>query len=217
MITTQVAPRIIRAEHRTRALAFWPPATFLINGTLFVLVGVELLYAVRSLRHADLKGYSYSREDVSFAHVVRMQYYGQLVDIEVDAPKPAIESAADVADLIAAFESTYQRMYARSARSPELGYLVAQVTVKGSVPIEKPKLPVLEKSSGAPPVKETRRVWWSDGWVETQVIEMTDVHPGHALEGPAILEAESTTFPIPPDRRAWLDEHGIFHLENKEA
>ncbi|MDX6605280.1 MAG: hypothetical protein QOF23_1789, partial [Solirubrobacterales bacterium] len=21
----------------------------------------------------------------------------------------------------------------------------------------------------------------------------------------------------PPDRRAWLDEHGIFHLENKEA
>jgi len=33
----------------------------------------------------------------------------------------------------------------------------------------------------------------------------------------AVLEAESTTFPIPPDRRAWLDEHGIFHLENKEA
>lgn len=42
LITTQVAPRIIRAEHRTQALAFRPPATFLINGTLFVLVGVEL-------------------------------------------------------------------------------------------------------------------------------------------------------------------------------
>ena len=183
-------------------------------------IGAMLTQAWRALEERVVGEFAksgYSREDVSFAHVVRMQYYGQLVDIEVDAPKPAIESAADVADLIAAFESTYQRMYARSARSPELGYLVAQVTVKGSVPIEKPKLPVLEKSSGAPPVKETRRVWWSDGWVETQVIEMTDVHPGHALEGPAILEAESTTFPIPPDRRAWLDEHGIFHLENKEA
>jgi acetone carboxylase, beta subunit len=159
----------------------------------------------------------YGREEITFSHVVRMQYYGQLVDIEIDAPKPAVESAADVADLIEAFESTYQRTYARSARSPELGYLVAQATVKGSVPIEKPKLPVLETSAGAPPVKQTRQVWWSEGWVETPIIEMTDVHPGHTIDGPSILEAESTTFPIPPDRRAWLDEHGIFHLENKGA
>ena len=56
-----------------------------------------------------------------------------------------------------------------------------------------------------------------DGWEETAIYEMDDVRPGHKLEGPAILEAESTTFPIPPDRTARLDEHGIFHLENKEA
>jgi CPA1 family monovalent cation:H+ antiporter len=54
LIMTQVAPRIIRAEHRTQALAFWPLATFLINGALFVLVGVELQYAVRSLSRAQL-------------------------------------------------------------------------------------------------------------------------------------------------------------------
>jgi N-methylhydantoinase A/oxoprolinase/acetone carboxylase beta subunit len=29
-----------------------------------------------------------------------------------------------------------------------------------------------------------------------------------------VIEAESTTFPIPPGRRARLDEHGIFHLTN---
>ncbi|POX51636.1 Na+/H+ antiporter [Streptomyces sp. Ru72] len=55
LIMSQVAPRIIRAEHRTQALAFWPLATFLINGALFVLVGVELQYAVRSLSRSDLK------------------------------------------------------------------------------------------------------------------------------------------------------------------
>lgn len=55
LIMTQVAPRIIRAEHRTQALAFWPLATFLINGALFVLVGVELQYAVRALSRADLQ------------------------------------------------------------------------------------------------------------------------------------------------------------------
>ncbi|HEX2706766.1 MAG TPA: hypothetical protein VHM66_02005, partial [Solirubrobacterales bacterium] len=65
--------------------------------------------------------------------------------------------------------------------------------------------------------KETREVWWNDGHATTDVYEMDDIRFGHTIEGPAVLEAESTTFPIPPDRRAWLDKHGIFHLENKEA
>jgi acetone carboxylase, beta subunit len=155
--------------------------------------------------------------DVSFQHVVRMQYYGQLIDIEIDAPRPAIETIDDVRELMQAFERTYTRMYARAASSPELGYLIAQAIVKGSVTIEKPTLPRMEKTSGSPPVKATRRVWWDDGYAETSIYEMDDVRNGHVIEGPAIAEAESTTFIIPPDRRASLDEHGIFHLTNKEA
>ena len=108
-------------------------------------------------------------------------------------------------------------MYARAASSPELGYLVAQAIVKGSVEIEKPTLPHFERTESSPPVKETRAVWWHDGFTTTDIYEMDDVRNGHVIEGPAVLEAESTTFPIPPDRRAWLDEHGIFHLENKGA
>ncbi len=155
--------------------------------------------------------------EVTFTHMVRMQYYGQLVDIEVDSPSASLETAADAQALCDAFESTYTRMYARAASSPELGYLVAQAIVKGSAPVEQPSLPTLAAASGAPPVKDTRPVWWSDGWVDTAIHEMEDVRPGHELAGPAILEAESTTFLIPPDRSARLDEHGVFHLENKEA
>lgn len=154
-------------------------------------------------------------QDVTFSHMVRMQYYGQLVDIEVDSPTGELSTAEDAQMLCDTFETTYQRMYARAASSPELGYLVAQAIVKGSVPAEKPRLPTLETATGTPPNKETRPVWWTDGWVETPIYEMTDVRPGHTLDGPAILEAESTTFPIPPDRSAWLDERGIFHLVNR--
>jgi N-methylhydantoinase A/acetone carboxylase beta subunit len=156
-------------------------------------------------------------EAVKFTHMVRMQYYGQLVDIEVDSPKSELSSAQDAQELCDAFERTYTRTYARAASSPELGYLVAQAIVKGSVEAERPRLPLLPAAESSPPVKDTRPVWWTDGWVDTPVHEMDDVRPGHTLEGPAILEAESTTFPIPPDRDALLDAHGIFHLENKEA
>ncbi|MFI6699052.1 cation:proton antiporter [Streptomyces sp. NPDC050509] len=55
LIMAQVAPSLIRAEHRRQALAFWPLATFIINGALFILVGVELQYAFRHLSHADLR------------------------------------------------------------------------------------------------------------------------------------------------------------------
>ncbi|MFK0159473.1 Na+/H+ antiporter [Streptomyces sp. NPDC090499] len=55
LIMAQVAPTLIRAEHRRQALAFWPLATFIINGALFVLVGVELQYALRHLSRSDLR------------------------------------------------------------------------------------------------------------------------------------------------------------------
>lgn len=156
-------------------------------------------------------------DQITYTHMVRMQYYGQLIDIEVDSPCAELTTGEDVAALIAAFEDTNQRMYARAASSPELGYLVAQAIVKGAVEVEKPTLPRKPLQSGAPPVKQVRDVWWTDGHVATDIYEMDDVLGGHRIEGPAVLEAESTTFIVPPDRRTWLDEHGIFHLENKDA
>ncbi|MFN8151343.1 MAG: hydantoinase/oxoprolinase family protein [Solirubrobacterales bacterium] len=155
--------------------------------------------------------------EIDFQAGVRMQYYGQLIDIEVEAPKDTIETIADIEELIAAFEATYTRLYARAASSPELGYLIAQAIVKGSVPVEKPTLPVLERVEGEAEPKYERDVWWADGFEPTPIYEMTDVKHGHTIEGPAILEAESTTFAVPPDRRTWLDQNRVFHLESKEG
>jgi acetone carboxylase, beta subunit len=159
----------------------------------------------------------YRGEEIEFTHGVRMQYYGQLIDIEVDSPHPTLDTAEQVHELVAAFEGTYQRMYARAASSPELGYLVSQAIVKGKVAIEKPTLPVQPEEPGGPPVSGTRPVWWSGAFAQTAIIEMSDVRPGHAISGPAILEAESTTFAIPPGCRARLDQHRIFHLHHDDT
>ena len=154
----------------------------------------------------------YAAADVSFMLGVRMSYYGQLIDIEVDSPHAAVDTPERVADLIAAFEETYRSLYARSASSPELGYLVSQAFVKGKVAIEKPSLPTSAVTSGSPPARAARDVYWTTTRVETPIIDMVDVLPGHVVGGPAILEAESTTFAVPPGRSARLDEHRIFHL-----
>ena len=184
-------------------------------------VGAMITQAWRALEQRvrdEFAKSGYTGEEVRFVHALRMQYWGQLNDIEIDSPHAELTSADQVEDLIAGFEEQYGRLYARSARSPELGYLVTQAIVRGAVDVEKPKLPAQAVVSGSPPVKHTRPVHWGDpyGFVDTDVYEMADVRNGHAIEGPAVIEAPSTTFAIPPDRRVWVDRHDIFHLENKE-
>jgi acetone carboxylase, beta subunit len=155
-----------------------------------------------------------AEEEVTFRNFVRMQYMGQLNDLEILSPHQELEEASQVDDLIAAFEDAYGKLYARSARSPELGYLITNAIVTGSVPVEKPALPdEPEVAGGTPTPKATRDVWWRDGFAETPIYEQDDVRAGHEIDGPAIVESPADTLAIPPGRAARLDRHRIFHLE----
>jgi acetone carboxylase, beta subunit len=165
---------------------------------------------------AEFEKSAIAREAIAYTHLVRMQYYGQLNDIEIVSPHAEITEARQLDDLVDVFEEAYGKVFARSARSPELGYLVTHAIVLGEVEVEKPALPELEEASGAPPIKATREVWWQAGGGatarETPIHELSDVRPGNEIDGPAIVESVATTFAIPPDRSARLDRHQIFHL-----
>ena len=54
LIVSQVSPREGRADARQQTVAFWSLATFVLNGSLFVLVGLEVQSAVRDLTSVDL-------------------------------------------------------------------------------------------------------------------------------------------------------------------
>jgi len=153
-----------------------------------------------------------AEEHVEYRHLVRMQYYGQLNDLEILSPHQTLEEGAQVDDLIAAFEEAYGKLYARSARSPELGYLITNVIVTGSTPVEKPALPDEPERSGSPEPKQARPVWWAGGWTDTPIYEQAGVAAGHVVDGPAIVESPADTFAVPPGRTARMDRHRIFHV-----
>ena len=152
---------------------------------------------------------------IRFGHHVRMQYYGQLNDLEISSQRDEISEAAHVDELIHGFEEAYGKLYARSARSPELGYLFTNVIVTGAVAVEKPELPDEEEVDGAPEPKASREVWWSGGWTETPIYEQSSVAAGNRIDGPAVIESPADTFAVPPDRSVRLDRRRIFHLERK--
>ncbi|MDM7890129.1 Na+/H+ antiporter [Curtobacterium caseinilyticum] len=54
IVVSQVAPKLDRAETRQQVRAFWSFLTYLLNGALFVLVGIEAMVAARQLGAAEL-------------------------------------------------------------------------------------------------------------------------------------------------------------------
>ncbi|QPP07108.1 Na+/H+ antiporter [Streptomyces bathyalis] len=54
LIVSRAGPTLVQARSRVQTFAFWGVTTFLLNGTLFVLVGVQLPAAVTGLRTLTL-------------------------------------------------------------------------------------------------------------------------------------------------------------------
>jgi len=54
LIMSQTGPRVGRADSRQLTTAFWTLATYLLNGALFVLVGLEVQSSIRGLTSTDL-------------------------------------------------------------------------------------------------------------------------------------------------------------------
>ncbi|MET1073063.1 MAG: Na+/H+ antiporter [Umezawaea sp.] len=46
---SQIGPRLVRADARQQSTAFWTLSTFLLNGALFVLIGLQAQTAIRGL------------------------------------------------------------------------------------------------------------------------------------------------------------------------
>ena len=163
----------------------------------------------------EFKLNGYTPDQVTLQPGYRMQYRGQLNDLEIDAPLDKVDSEADWLALEQAFNDTYCRVYAASARSPELGYSVTGAIMRGSVPTTKPRIPKEALGSETPDdgaFLGTRRFYRKQRWVDAQLYLMEALNPGNRIAGPAVIESDATTFIVPEGFETFLDEHRLFHL-----
>jgi acetone carboxylase beta subunit len=164
----------------------------------------------------EFKLNGYDAAQVKLQPGYRMQYRGQLNDLEIESPLPAAATVEDWSKLVAAFNATYGRVYAASARSPELGYSVTGAIMRGTVPIPKPKIPREALESETPPASAatgTRKFYRKKRWVDAKLYKMESLRPGNRVTGPAIIESDATTFVVPDGFETFLDGHRLFHLK----
>ncbi|WP_042268851.1 hydantoinase/oxoprolinase family protein [Paraburkholderia heleia] len=154
--------------------------------------------------------------DVILRPGYRMQYMGQLNDLEIDSPIASAGTAQDWDRIVEAFEDTYGRVYASSARSPELGFSVTGAIMRGMVITQKPVLPEDPEAGPTPPEEAklgTRRLYRHKTWHEATLWKMEALKPGNMIAGPAIIESDATTFVVPLGFATTIDKHRLFHLK----
>ena len=67
----------------------------------------------------------------------------------------------------------------------------------------------LHKDEGRNPdkgLKSRRKVYWGDGFIETDIYEERLLKCGNVVSGPAIVESEETTILVPPGRKYTVDQ-----------
>jgi acetone carboxylase beta subunit len=155
-------------------------------------------------------------EDVILQPGFRMQYMGQLNDLEITSPITTAATAKDWDRIVEAYEETYARVYASSARSPELGFSITGAIMRGLVPVQKPALPEDAIEGPNPPQEAflgTRKFYRHKRWVDAKLWKMEALRPGNEITGPAIIESDATTFVLPDGFATYIDKHRLFHLK----
>jgi N-methylhydantoinase A len=146
-----------------------------------------------------------------------MRYVGQNFELRVPLGQvdgagqaPALPGAAA---LCRRFFEAHERNYGFFNPDDPVEIVNIRLTAHGT--LRKPSLAEGEAASdGAPDPMETRDVWFAaDAAVTTPVYERGTLQPGHAIEGPAVIDQLDATTLVFPGDRARIDGHGNLIVE----
>ncbi|MFH3480821.1 MULTISPECIES: hydantoinase/oxoprolinase family protein [unclassified Xanthobacter] len=134
-----------------------------------------------------------------------MRYGNQLVQTTAVIDKHDVQGPADVLSIISQFSADYGKRFGEGSQAPEAGIRINTIRVAAYVHHETVQFedikPVPEDQRKAPPPPASVRVCHfvgQDGPVETPVWSRAAIAPGVAIEGPAIVASEVTTFLVNP-------------------
>ncbi|MBW1886277.1 MAG: hypothetical protein JRJ58_22315, partial [Deltaproteobacteria bacterium] len=164
----------------------------------------------------ELLAEGFDAGQISVRPIAYIRHYGQLEDVEVEAPTTRLAAASDVGKLLDLFDETFRRMFTLAAQPTDPQYQVTEVGVIAQVATVKPILARRELQGESPPAasrKGTRPVFQKGEWRDAQIFEMSELQPGNRLEGVAVIEAPNTTLFIPESWKLRIDDHTIFWLE----
>jgi N-methylhydantoinase A len=149
---------------------------------------------------------------VEFNRELDVRYSAQMAEVSTPVAGGVLDEDG-VTDIIGAFERRYEEIYGEGTGFSAAGFefITYRIRAIGRL-TARPELPEVEAADSAapPPVKGRRRinVEPSRGWEEADVYDYRVLKTGHVIDGPALVEAITTTVVVPGDAVGRVDNLG---------
>jgi acetone carboxylase beta subunit len=158
----------------------------------------------------------FAREEVVIKPLAMVRYGRQLNDLITASPVSRCRTADDFRMVIAAFEELYARVFAKGAQFPQAGYEIFEVGLVAAARKVKPGLVrrPLEGPDSRHALSDVRPAYWGGEYVPTPRYQWDDLRPGNIVQGPAVVEAPTTTLVLPTNRSARIDEYQSVWIEH---
>ncbi|GAC1326434.1 MAG: hydantoinase/oxoprolinase family protein [Chloroflexota bacterium] len=150
---------------------------------------------------------------ISLRREVDIRYTLQMAEVSTPVKNGAL-TADDMDQVVADFEQRYANLFGKGAGFKEAGFqfITYRVFGTGLLPFRPtiPHVDVAADASAHDALKEKRPVFLDiqRGFVETPIYDYQYLAHGHVLEGPAIVEAPTTTVVVPHNATGRVDQLG---------
>jgi N-methylhydantoinase A len=154
-----------------------------------------------------LRREGFDRSTGVLQRVADLRYVGQAYEVGVPGPDGPIDR--DWADaVVARFHRAHHALYGydfRDRSDQPVEWVNLRVT--GIGPIERPPVPEIPATTGAPVAIGVRRLRFGD-WVDTPLYDRGELRAGDVIDGPAVIQEFGSTVPVHPGFRAEVDRWG---------
>jgi len=190
---------LVTDVHQERSLTRITPVDGTTAGELDAIFAEMETEALEALMREQ-----FPRDRLQTRRHAGMRYRGQ--SYEVAVPVPSLRGPDDVADLTQRFHDAHQRRYGHMARAEAVEIVNFQVTAVGLIP--QPAMKPFAKTTASPQPPAARRAWFdAENAREVPVFRRSALQPGMRIEGPAIIEEQTSTIVLYPGQRAEMDEY----------
>jgi N-methylhydantoinase A len=169
---------------------------------------VRALFA-QLAREAEGRLRSWFKGPIRIERSAEMRYGEQIFEIDVSLDGLNWNAASLVDAIEERFHRRHEDLYTYCSPGQEVVFVNARVAAVGEVARRGEGAKAALQPAACKPIS-TRQAWFG-GWRDIPVYAFEQLQPGHALEGPAIIEAETTTVLVDTGDRVsanalgWLD------------
>ncbi|WP_134698660.1 hydantoinase/oxoprolinase family protein [Ammoniphilus sp. YIM 78166] len=148
------------------------------------------------------------RDQVVFGRYADIRYVGQEHAVKVPVPNGSMDAEA-IEEIVRRFHDLHEQHYTFKLEGAATEIVNFHLTAFGRV--QKPEIGRLEKvgDNAEQAIKEIRPVLFEEqGWIDTKVYDREILNAGSLIQGPAIVEEQSSSTVVYPGQSLVVDEYG---------